>query len=67
VNKTLWPNETRHITVNYSLLGETRDIQRAAGKKEFIVAFLITNLEHNGHASNYWTDPVTIPLPESCP
>ncbi len=67
VNETLWPNETKYVTVDYALRVGAHDIQRPSGKKELTVSFLITNLEHNGHISNYWTEPVSIDLPETCP
>ena len=67
VNNTLWPNETKHITVNYSLLVGAPDVQRWAGKNELTVSFRITNLEHNGNISKYGTEPVSVDRPETCP
>jgi hypothetical protein len=42
------------------------DVQTRLNKRVLLVSFHVTNLLHNGDGNEYWTDPMSIGLPESC-
>ena len=42
------------------------DVQSARNRRHLIVGFHISNLRRNGKASDFWTDPVRVLIPENC-
>lgn len=65
-NRTLWPNETKRISLDYHVAVDARDIQQVKTGHELVVGLLITNMKHNGEVSNYWSGLITIDVPQRC-
>jgi len=65
-DSTLAVNSTKAFRLAHYIHLLPKDVESVVHDRKLIVSFEVTNVESNGHASEYWTRPITIVLPEDC-
>jgi hypothetical protein len=57
---------TKTISMSHHVYLSPKDVQHVGGSRKVIVSFHVTNVRRDGSVSDYWSEPVSIVLPEGC-
>jgi hypothetical protein len=57
---------TKTFTFSHIILLMPQEVILHGAAREILVSFDIANVEKSGHASEYWTAPVSIGIPKNC-
>lgn len=66
VDRELSPNSIATVEATRVVYVVSGDSQKLKDQRALIISFHLTNLHHNGSVERYWSDPMTIMIPDRC-
>ncbi len=64
--ETLAPGAYKRYAFDHIIYVMPHVVLRRATEQWILVSFHVTNVENNGHVSEYWTAPISIFIPTEC-